>query len=112
MAFCAFFNSATDITTSFVIYQNTIKKLSSSPGKTNRIVLETTVITHEFGHILGLTNIGTTLQSNHEDPEHKRHCTVNTCLMFWESELGNVLGGNIPKLDAQCIADLQANGGK
>ncbi|MFA9187500.1 membrane metalloprotease [Flavobacterium magnesitis] len=98
--------------TSFVIYQNTVQKLSNSPFKPSRTVLETTVINHEFGHILGLTNIGTPLQSDHEDAEHKRHCNVTSCLMYWESESGNVLGGVVPQLDAQCIADLRANGGK
>lgn len=99
--------------TSFVIYENTVQKLSNSPFKPNRTVLETTVINHEFGHILGLTNIGTPLQSDHEDAAHKRHCKVTSCLMYWESESGNnVLGGVIPQLDAQCIADLRANGGK
>jgi hypothetical protein len=37
--------------------------------------------------------------------------------MYWSSETGGgisnmVSGGTAPKLDAQCIADLQANGGK
>lgn len=98
--------------TSFVIYENTIRKLSNNSFKPVRAVLETTVINHEFGHILGLTNTGTSLQSNHEDTGHKRHCNVTSCLMYWESESGNVLGGTIPELDAQCIADLRANGGK
>lgn len=98
--------------TSFVIYENTIQKMSNSAFKPSRTVLESTVITHEFGHILGLTNIGTPLKSDHEDPDHKRHCKVTSCLMYWESESGNVLGGVVPQLDAQCIADLRANGGK
>lgn len=99
--------------TSFVIYENTVKKLSGGLYKPSTAVLESTVIEHEFGHILGLTNAGTAMQSAHEDADHKRHCSVTTCLMFWESESGsNILGGTIPQLDAQCIADLRANGGK
>lgn len=99
--------------TSFVIYENTIKKLSGGLYKPSTVVLESTVIEHEFGHILGLTNVGTPMQSNHEDTEHKRHCNVSSCLMYWEAESGNnLLGGTIPQLDAQCIADLRANGGK
>lgn len=99
--------------TSFVIYENTVKKLSGGAFKPSTTVLETIVIEHEFGHILGLTNAGTALQSDHEDPNHKRHCDVESCLMYWESESGsNILGGTIPQLDAQCIADLRANGGK
>jgi len=102
--------------TSFVIYEQTIQSLSDSPFKPNRGLLETTVITHEFGHILGLTNLGTTLQSNHEDAAHPKHCIEKTCLMFWSAETGGignmVSGGSAPQLDSQCIADLRANGGK
>ena len=103
--------------TSFVIYEKTIQGLSDSPFKPNRSLLETTVITHEFGHILGLTNLGTKLQSNHEDSAHAKHCNVESCLMYWSAESGSgianmVSGGSAPKLDAQCIADLRANGGK
>ncbi|MFV8342956.1 membrane metalloprotease [Flavobacterium sp. XS2P39] len=103
--------------TSLVIYEQTVHGLSDSPFEPNRSLLETTVITHEIGHILGLTNLGTTLQSNHEDTAHPKHCNVSTCLMYWSSETGKgienmVSGGAAPQLDAQCIADLRANGGK
>ena len=103
--------------TSLVIYEQTVHGLSDSPFEPNRSLLETTVINHEFGHILGLTNLGTTLQSNHEDADHAKHCNVSTCLMYWSSETGQgisnmVSGGRAPQLDAQCIADLRANGGK
>jgi hypothetical protein len=103
--------------TSFVIFENTIQGLSNSPFEPSRSVLETTVISHEFGHILGLTNLGAPLQSSHEDADHLHHCNVSSCLMYWSSETGQgignmVSGGLIPQLDAQCIADLRANGGK
>lgn len=103
--------------TSFVIFEQTIHDLSDSPFEPNRNLLETGVMTHEFGHILGLTNLGTAMQSNHEDTEHPKHCIEKTCLMYWSSETGsgisNMLsGGAAPQLDAQCIADLRANGGK
>jgi hypothetical protein len=103
--------------TSFVIYEKTIQGLSDSPFEPDRSLIETTVVTHEFGHILGLTNLGTPLQSNHEDPEHQKHCVVESCLMYWSAESGSgvsnmVSGGSAPKLDAQCLADLKANGGK
>lgn len=103
--------------TSFVIYEATIQDLSNSTFEPNRTILETTVITHEFGHILGLTNLGTSMIVNHEDTEHAKHCNVKSCLMYWAAESGsgltNLMGSNTaPQLDAQCIADLQANGGK
>lgn len=103
--------------TSFVIFEETIQNSSNSPFEPNRTVIETTVITHEFGHILGLTNLGAPLQSDHEDTEHSKHCNDQDCLMYWAVEssagIANLVNmSSAPQLDAQCIADLQANGGK
>ncbi|WP_405292186.1 membrane metalloprotease [Algibacter sp. Ld11] len=103
--------------TSFVVYQETVESFINSPFEPDRTLLETTVINHEFGHIFGLTNLGTPLQSEHEDEEHPKHCNVENCLMYWASESAVNLSdmanmSTAPQLDAQCIADLQANGGK
>ena len=103
--------------TSFVIYEETIQDLSDEPLEPSRELLETTVILHEFGHLLGLTNLGTPLQTAHEDTTHPKHCDVDTCLMFWKAETGSgvidlISGGTVPSLDGQCIADLRANGGR
>lgn len=102
--------------TSFVIFEDTIQGYSDSIFEPSRNVLETTIMTHEFGHILGLVNLGAPLQSNHEDTENAKHCNVNTCLMYFSTEIRNISGqmpgGTVPQLDSQCIADLQANGGK
>lgn len=103
--------------TSLVIYQKTVQGLSDSPLEPNRSLLETTAINHELGHILGLTNLGAALQSAHEDTAHPKHCNVSSCLMYWAAETGHgisnmVSGGTAVQLDAQCLADLRANGGK
>ena len=103
--------------TSFVIFEETIHDLSTSIFEPNRTVLETTVITHEIGHLLGLTNLGSEMVQHHEDEEHAKHCNVENCLMYWAVDnstgLSNLIGANTaPQLDSQCIADLQANGGK
>lgn len=102
--------------TSLVIYQSTIERFSRSVNQPSRVDLETTVYNHEFGHLLGLVNLGTPLQSQHEDAENDRHCNVDGCLMFFQISGGNILDmmnmTSIPQLDPQCIADLQANGGK
>lgn len=103
--------------TSFVIYEETIHGLSDSAFEPKRSLLESTVINHEFGHILGLTNLGTNLQSDHEDIDHPKHCSEEDCLMYWSAEssqgIGNVFSsGQVPTLDPQCLADLKANGGK
>lgn len=102
--------------TSFIIYEATVKSNSGGLNEPSTTVLESTVIEHEFGHILGLTNFGATMQSPHEDSANPKHCNVDTCLMYYAATSGpslmNVTGGTVPQLDAQCIADLQANGGK
>jgi predicted Zn-dependent protease len=103
--------------TSFVIYEETIHGLSDSAFETDRNLLESSVISHEFGHILGLTNLGTDLQSDHEDAAHPKHCIIEDCLMYFAAETsqgidGMISGGQVPKLDAQCLADLKANGGR
>lgn len=103
--------------TSMIIFESTLQGLSNQPGGPSRTVLETTVLNHEFGHIMGLTNLGAPLQSPHEDAENPKHCDVPSCLMYFAAEtgagiMGMVTGGTVPQLDPQCIADLQANGGK
>lgn len=100
--------------TSFVIYEETVQNSSNSIFEPKRSILESTVINHEFGHILGLTNLGSSMQTEHEDEENPKHCDVEDCLMYWESEIsrGRFNMSSIPQLDAQCLADLKANGGR
>ena len=103
--------------TSFVIFEETIRDYSSGVLAPDLSVLETTVINHEFGHILGLVNTGSTPQSDHQDTAHGKHCNVENCLMYWTAETGEgiinmISGGTVPSLDSGCLADLQANVGK
>jgi hypothetical protein len=103
--------------TSLVIYEKTVQGLSDGPLEPNRSLLETTIITHESGHLLGLTNLMLAMQSAHEDASHPKHCDVSSCLMYWSSETGHSVsnmasGGSAPQLDSQCISDLRANGGR
>ncbi len=103
--------------TSFAIFEETLRNFTDAPLAPSRTTLETTVLTHEFGHLVGLVNAGSPLQSGHQDTAHGRHCTVEDCLMYWTAETGEGLinsltGGTVPALDEQCIADLRANGGK
>tara|TARA_B100001778_G_C18538211_1_gene606969 strand:+ start:157 stop:912 length:756 start_codon:yes stop_codon:yes gene_type:complete len=102
--------------TSFAIFEKTIKGLSGGLGEPSETTLESAVTQHEFGHLLGLVNTGTPITSNHHDEANGAHCTNSDCLMHFSiqtgTSLGNMLGGNVPELDADCIRDLQANGGK
>ncbi len=107
-----------------VAYRNTSlcllgKKIfdnSGGIGQASRTKLITAVVEHEFGHLLGLVDLGAAMQANHKDPNHGNHCNVQSCLMYYASETTDLLGflvtGNIPSLDAQCQNDLKANGGK
>ncbi|MEO6252446.1 MAG: hypothetical protein ABIO79_04040 [Ferruginibacter sp.] len=102
--------------TSMSIYGKTIHDNSGGLGQASRIKLESTVLEHEFGHILGLVDLGSPMQTGHKDAAHGNHCTNSSCLMYYASETTDILGilitGNVPPLDANCKADLTANGGK
>jgi len=102
--------------TSMVLFGKKIHDNSGAIGQANRTKLEATVLEHEFGHILGLVDLGSTMQTNHKDASHGNHCSNTNCLMYYASETTDILGflitGNIPAFDANCLADLHANGGK
>lgn len=103
--------------TSFVIFEETIRLLSDSANEPNSMVLETTVIEHEFGHLLGLVDVGSPMISDHEDMENNAHCISEDCLMYYEIEsVDRTRNFNyeakIPQFDSFCLADLKANGGK
>jgi len=101
-------------TTSCAVFEKTVEDNSGGIGQPAKTVLETTVLEHEFGHLLGLVDNGTSMVTAHAANEH--HCNNSNCLMYYAVEtldfIGNLAGGEIPQLDANCVADLQANGGK
>ncbi len=102
--------------TSFVLYENTIQRNSGGIGQPSRVNLETTVMLHEFCHLLGLVNLGSPMVNAHQDTAHGKHCDNQNCLMNWQVEnegaVDMLFGGNIPELDINCKNDLIANGGK
>ncbi|WP_108802416.1 hypothetical protein [Aquimarina sp. Aq107] len=104
------------LNTSIVIYESTLRNLSSNPNAPMLSTIEAATLNHEFAHLLGLVNIGTPLQSQHENTVSRGHCNVQNCLMEaaieFESGMMDMMGNGVPELDAQCIADLQANGGR
>jgi len=101
---------------SIMMFEKDIQQSSGGLGQPSRATLETTVMEHEFGHLLGLVNVGTPMQTSHQDVAHGAHCTQSSCLMFWQVDtsdfLANLVGGSVPTLDADCLADLRARGGK
>ncbi len=103
--------------TSMVIYGATVDNISGRVNGPDKITVESTVIHHEFGHLFGLVNLGTPLQTAHEDDVSKGHCDVDGCLMNANVQFGTDLiemvdDNNIPHFDDKCLMDLQAIGGK
>ncbi|HET6989994.1 MAG TPA: hypothetical protein VFJ43_01670 [Bacteroidia bacterium] len=103
-------------TTSFAVFEYTVHQNSGGIAQVSPYVLETTVAEHEFGHLFGLVDNGTKMQTYHLDAGNGNHCDNKYCLMYYTTEttdiLGNLTGGNIPQFDDHCIADLRENGGK
>lgn len=102
--------------TSLCLLGKTIFDNSGNIGQSGRTRLESTVTEHEFGHLLGLVDLGTPMVTNHKDAPHENHCNDKDCLMYYDVEttvvFGSLISGDIPVLDSQCLADLHANGGK
>lgn len=103
--------------TSICLFGGKIHSISGGVGQPGRTILETTVLNHEFGHLMGLVNVGTPMVTGHQDASHGNHCDNSNCLMYWSAETGDVVSNLIglsqaPSLDSNCLADLQANGGK
>ncbi len=96
--------------TSMISYAATIKKLAARSSSVTVSDIETATYNHEFGHLLGLVNLGSTMQINHEETrtndngevEGINHCNVDGCLMRAEL-LFNASGKNITPLN-QSIA--------
>ena len=109
--------------TSMVIHESTIRELASKSTLITVTEVESTALIHEFGHLFGLVDLGTAEVNPHEDPEAPNHCDVEGCLMRAELEFGSGLLSTLekraakglselPALDAECIRDLQAIGGR
>lgn len=103
--------------TSIVIFEGTIQDITgASVGLPPIAIVESTVVLHEFAHLLGLVNNGTPMLDAHHDVTHGAHCTNENCLMYFSTEtssiFGGTVGGAVPTLDENCIRDLRANGGK
>ena len=103
--------------TSVALFGSKIDHYSGSVGQSSQSLLEATAMNHEFGHIFGLVSVGSPLQSDHQGASHGKHCDVESCLMYWTAETGDVVSNLVglnkaPSLDSQCITDLRAMGGK
>ena len=101
--------------TSMAIFQEKIENNTGGALQPSQSTVEGIVMNHEVGHNLGLVNNGTPMQTDHHDEEHGKHCDNTDCLMYYQVRrldfIQNMTGDG-PLLGADCIDDLQANGGK
>ncbi len=101
---------------SMALFGKTIQEFSGALGQPSTHVLETTVLKHEFCHVLGLVDNGTPMVENHLDTQHGKHCSNNNCLMYYAAEtshfITNFFAESVPSLKEQCLSDLRNNGGK
>jgi len=81
--------------TSMVIHEVTVKKLAGQSPLIKNSDVEIATLTHEFGHLFGLVNLGSPPVNEHEGKVVEdgvevgtNHCTVQGCLMRAELQLG------------------------
>lgn len=98
--------------TSFCIFGKLLDDYSGSPGQVSKDQLLSTILAHEFCHLLGLVNQGSPMQAAHKDDSNGAHCTDTNCLMYYTIETSSPPALAIPTLDVNCRNDLRANGGK
>ncbi|MEX0289678.1 MAG: hypothetical protein AB3N14_11265 [Flavobacteriaceae bacterium] len=109
--------------TSMIIYESTVRLLAQQSAQISNADVESATLNHEFGHLFGLVDLGSPQVNDHEDTAAEHHCNVAGCLMRAELQFGGGIMSMLesrsakgltvaPGLDAECILDLQANGGR
>jgi hypothetical protein len=101
--------------TSICLFGKDIFEHSGGILEISRLTLETSILEHEFGHIMGLVNLGSAMQVPHQDTAHGNHCTNPHCLMYYAIDTHDAMASftnAVPVLDSNCLADLRWNGGK
>jgi hypothetical protein len=113
--------------TSIVIYSDTLASVCEAAMVTESdeqvknalcTAMEVAALLHEFGHLLGLVNVGTEMAEDHQDPESVGHCDNARCIMHWSNNTASVKDlvrdylenglGDLPIFDDGCLADLSA----
>jgi hypothetical protein len=102
--------------TSAVLFGRKLREHASREDTPDRTILESNVLKHEMGHLLGLVNVGSPLQSDHKDHKNGKHCANPDCLMYHVVDTKKpfrlLLKSEVAELDPECLADLRANGGR
>lgn len=112
----------TNTNTSICFFGEPLEYFLSGGTQEDKINKLAFVISHEFGHLQGLVNIGSPMVVNHLENINGNHCNNSMCLMHHTLEEINPLEKNNPEFerfflekpsfDKNCSDDLKANGGK
>lgn len=82
--------------------------------------VEQSTLVHEFGHAIGLVNLGISSVTRHHDEHHNGHCQNPRCVMFHLNEgpldlrdfvLSLMATGEMVLFDEACRADVAAAAG-
>jgi hypothetical protein len=102
--------------TSICFFGESLKYFLSGGTHEDKIKKTALILLHEFGHLLGLVNIGSPMVVFHLDNNNGNHCNNNKCLMHHTLEEINPNVDRFlletPSFDKNCSDDLKANGGK
>jgi hypothetical protein len=98
---------------STVLYSGRISEMTVGMARFQRIFAEMSILRHEFGHLMGLVNIGVPASGDHHDHAHGAHCRSESCVMFYQVNSPSLrdsipLFGPPPDFDEACLADIAA----
>lgn len=97
--------------TSIALYGKAIKDNSGKIGKPSRTTMESTILLHEMGHLMGLLHKDVPLKLQHKDATHESHCSNRNCLMYYgidlEDHFGHLIKRKVPELDKDCLEVLE-----
>lgn len=99
---------------SLTVFEKTVKVYAGASGQPSVVNLESTVALHELGHMFGLVDNGSPMQSAHQDSAHAAHCDNDTCLMYFNSDTSDGVArvvSSVLTLNPNCLQDLKAAGG-
>lgn len=102
--------------TSICFFSEPLQLFTGSVPEDERVKLVTLVMVHEFGHLLGLVDMGTPMVAGHLDRINGNHCINTNCVMHhtYTPEVLNIqrIINVDPTFDSYCLDDLRGNGGK
>ena len=109
--------------TSMIIHEATVRRLAARSIFISNADVETSTINHEFGHLFGLVDLGTTPVNDHEDIQRdaegepvldslgntqgNNHCNVSGCLMSAELRFGGPSNKMVSETTAKSTGGLK-----